>query len=87
MKGVIDRIEGNTATILIESEGRELTLKAEELPEGATEDTWLSLETEDEKVVSVEIDEKETEERKESAEDMMRRLREDSGTTEFERVE
>lgn len=61
MKGVIDRIEGGTAVILVESENKEFTVDVESLPDEAEKDVWLTLEVKGEVIVSVEIDENETE--------------------------
>jgi hypothetical protein len=74
MKGVIDRIEGGTAVILAESENKEFTVDVESLPDEAEEDVWLSLEVKGEVIVSVEIDESQTESRAESVSEKMSEL-------------
>lgn len=75
--GVVDRIvDGETAVVLVESEGLEFNLSVEELPSDVEEGSWLVLEIEDGEVVSMELDEEEAQERRERIEEKMEGLRE-----------
>jgi hypothetical protein len=67
MKGVIDRIENGTAVVLAEKHGREFVVDAESLPEDAEEGVWLDLEVKGDKIVSAEVNKKETERRRDTA--------------------
>ena len=60
-KAVIDRIiDGKTAVILVGDDERQHHCRADALPEGAKEGTWLRVRVESGKIVSMEVDEGET---------------------------
>jgi len=60
-KAVVDRIvDGRTAVILVGEDERQHHHPADELPEGAQEGTWLRVRVEGAKIVSMEVDQEET---------------------------
>lgn len=71
--GVVDRIvDGETAVILLEADGdtvAEETVPAEELPAGAGEGSVLAIVRPEETIESMELDEGETERRREAAQE------------------
>ncbi len=75
-KGVVDRVVDEIAVVLVEEEGLEFELPVTRLPDEAEEGVWLSLEVEDGRVASVELDQEGSEERRERVESKLERLRE-----------
>ena len=60
-KAVVDRIvDGKTAVILVGEDERQHHCPADALPEGAREGTWLRVRVESGKIVSMELDQEET---------------------------
>ena len=60
-KAVIDRIvDGKIAVILVGEDERQHHYPADKLPEGANEGTWLRVQVEGDEMVSVEVDQEET---------------------------
>ena len=75
-KAVIDRIvDGRTAVILVGEDERQHHCPADELPEGAKEGTWLRVRVERGRVVSMEVDQEETDLTRRRIEGKMDRLR------------
>ena len=60
-KAVIDRIvDGKTAIILVGEDERQNNYPADKLPEGAREGTWLRVRVENGEIVSMEVNQEET---------------------------
>lgn len=85
LKGVLDRIEEETAVILLEEIGEEFTVPAEELPETSEEGTYFTVEKCEEGYRIVEIDEEETKEAKDTSEDLLAQLRAKSKGSNYRR--
>lgn len=75
MKGVLDRIEGNLAVILIEARKEEVVVPMCELPAGSEEGTWFTIEMIDEEFEIVENDERTTKEKRARVKGLLDRLR------------
>ena len=76
MRAVVDRIEdGKHAVLLIEDNQMEKVVPASQLPEGATDGTWLQVSFDGDQLVSVEIDHEETERMRAQISEKMARLR------------
>ncbi|MFW6111187.1 MAG: DUF3006 domain-containing protein [Thermoproteota archaeon] len=76
IKAVIDRVEeGKIAVILVEEEGLEFKIPVNELPKDIEEGVWLNVDIEDGELVVLEIDEEETEKRKNRIQEKIKTLR------------
>ncbi|GAA0451145.1 DUF3006 domain-containing protein [Alkalibacillus silvisoli] len=85
-EGVLDEIvDGQTATILIESTNKTFHISAFDLPEGAREGDWLNVEVEDGEVVQLTINQQKTAEQKQSVKKRVDRLRRGSNGSKFKR--
>lgn len=75
-KAVIDRIvDGKTAVILIGEDERQHHYPASKLPEGAGEGTWLRVRVESGKIVSIVVDQEETDTVRRRIQDKLDKLR------------
>ena len=75
-RAVVDRIvDGRTAVILVGEDERQHHYPADELPEGATEGTWLRVQVESGEVVSVEVDQEKTDGTRRRVQEKMDKLR------------
>lgn len=75
LKGVLDRIEGESAVILLEEIGQEFTVPAKELPKSSEEGTHFTVKKCEEGYKILEIDQEGTKEAKETSEDLLAQLR------------
>ena len=74
--GVIDRIvDGQTAVILIEEEGKQLDVSIQQLPMQATAGSWLRITLQEEEIVSFKLDTTRTKQMEERIHDKAQRLR------------
>lgn len=55
-KASIDRFEGNTAVVILSDENKQYLVNKSDLPKGAKEGDWLSVEISGEKITKMEID-------------------------------
>ncbi|RAZ67782.1 DUF3006 domain-containing protein [Planococcus maitriensis] len=86
MRGVLDRFEdGGVAVIIAEQAGREFRVPLRYLPEGSRRGMWFTLSVEDGRVVDIEADLAQTNERTEKAGELMARLRNKSTGSRFKR--
>jgi len=86
MRGVLDRFEdGGVAVIIAEQARREFHVPLRYLPEGSRQGMWFTLSIEDGRVVDIEADLAQTNERSEKAEELMGRLRNKSTGSRFKR--
>lgn len=67
MKAVVDKITGDTATILLGSQEFKVDVPVILLPKGTKEGTWLS--------IQIEIDEKETKSKYESNKSLLEKIK------------
>jgi hypothetical protein len=74
-KAVIDRYEGDKAVLLVGEEEDKLLVPRTSLPPGAKEGQWLQVDVEDDRVLSVALDEDETKKAKERIAEKLARLR------------
>ncbi len=74
-KGVIDRIEGGHAVLLIGEVATEHIVPVTDLPGGAREGSWLRVSLEGERITTLEMDEEETARVQERIAGKMTRLR------------
>jgi hypothetical protein len=74
-KAVIDRFEGDKAVILVGEEEEKLIVPRASLPPGAKEGQWLQVDVEDDRVLSVALDEDETAKAKKRIAEKLARLR------------
>ena len=54
--GVVDRIEGEWAVVLLQGEGKSVNIRLADLPPGVKEGDYLRIERQDNKIVQVEVD-------------------------------
>jgi hypothetical protein len=79
IKAVIDRIvDGKHAVLLVGESEEEQVVSCSLLPEGVDEGSWLNVQFEGDQVVSIEVDQDETEKRKRRIQDKMNSLRQRS---------
>lgn len=83
--GVIDRIENNVATILIEDIKEELIVPVDQLPDGSKEGTWLNIEKVEHKFIIVDINEEKTISMKQQSKQLMNKLKSRKRTSRFKR--
>jgi len=75
-KAVIDRIvDGKTAVILVGEDERQHHYPADKLPEGTREGTWLRVRVESGEIVSMEVDQEETDTVRRRIQEKMDKLR------------
>jgi hypothetical protein len=75
-KASIDRFEGNIAIVIVSEENKQYLVNKSDLPKGAKEGDWLSVEISGEKITKMEIDiqaKEESEKRIQSKLDSLRR--------------
>ncbi|WP_188208143.1 DUF3006 family protein [Alkalibacillus aidingensis] len=85
-QGVLDRIvDGQKATILIESLKKEVTLNLDELPKGSQEGTWFDIALEGDQVRELVINQIKTDEQKQSTTNRLNRLRSKSKGSKFKK--
>lgn len=81
IKGVLDRIvDGKTGVILVDDSNEEFTLDRSQLPTGAKEGDWLTIEREAGHIKSVTIDDSLTAEREKLIADKMNKLKKTTGS-------
>ncbi|MBU9672487.1 DUF3006 domain-containing protein [Planococcus sp. CP5-4] len=86
MRGVLDRFEdGGVAVIIAEQAGREFHVPLRYLPEGSRQGMWFRLSIEAGRVVDIEADLTQTNERAAKAEELMAKLRNKSTGSRFRR--
>jgi hypothetical protein len=74
-KAVIDRFEGDKAVLLVGEEEDKLIVPRSSLPPEAKEGQWLQVDVEDDKVLSVALDEDETKKAEDRIAEKLARLR------------
>jgi len=85
-EAMIDRFtDNNLAVVLAEDIGREFLIEEKDLPEGAERGDYLVLELDGDEVLSIELDEVKTAERKTAVKSKLARLRERSSGSRFEK--
>jgi hypothetical protein len=55
-KASIDRFEGNKAVVIVSDENKQYMIDKSDLPKGAKEGDWLSVEISGEKITKMELD-------------------------------
>ncbi|MDE4084884.1 DUF3006 domain-containing protein [Planococcus maritimus] len=86
MRGVLDRFEdGGVAVIIAEQAGREFHVPLRYLPEGSRAGMWFTLSIESGRVVDIEADLTQTNERADKAEELLARLRSKNTGSRFKR--
>lgn len=83
--GVIDRIEENVATIIIEDIKEELIVPVGKLPIGSEEGTWLNIEKIEHNYTVININEEKTDMMKQQSEQLMNKLKSRKRTSRFKR--
>lgn len=84
--GVIDRIvDGQTAVILVEEEGKQFDVAVEQLPPQAGEGSWLRLEIEADEIMSIAVDTEMTRQMQERIHRKTQRLRSKRKTSKFQK--
>ncbi|GAA4061274.1 DUF3006 domain-containing protein [Amphibacillus indicireducens] len=85
-EAMIDRFtETGQAVLLAETIGREFLIEKNELPEGAERGDYLALELEGDVVLSIELDQEKTIERKSAVQSKLAKLRERSSGSRFKK--
>jgi hypothetical protein len=74
-KAVIDRFEGDKAILLVGDEQRQVVASRASLPRTAKEGSWLAVTIEDDVILSVNVDEDETNKARQRISDKLERLR------------
>ncbi|WP_202081149.1 DUF3006 domain-containing protein [Caldalkalibacillus salinus] len=85
-RAVIDRMDAQRATLLVGDEETERTVLVENLPQGAKEGMWLTLEETEEDLLHIQIDEEETVRRKKLMKQKLDKLRQRSKGSKFRRL-
>lgn len=85
MKGMIDRFEDEQAVILSEEKNQEWIVARSELPAGCEKGTWLSFEEKEEGLSHFRINSDLTQEKKQSADDLLQSIRSRSKSSKFKR--
>jgi hypothetical protein len=75
VKAVVDRLEGESAVLLVGEDEKHIVVPRHSIPGAAKEGTWLQVELRGETLLRAEIDEKETAKAKERIAAKMARLR------------
>jgi len=75
MKGVIDRFEGDKAVILIEEDGKEITVLKSDLPEKCEQNTILKIEKKNDNYQIIERDEEARKNAQQTSADLLQALR------------
>lgn len=87
-EAMIDRFtENDLAVVLAESIGKEFLIDKNQLPEGAERGDYLVLELDDDVVVSIELDQDKTRERKSAVQSKLAKLRATSTGSRFRKKE
>jgi type VI protein secretion system component Hcp len=86
IKGYLDRIEDNQfAVILAEEIKKEFIIPVENLPEGSKEKSYFEITLENEKIISMKLDEQTTQTEQEKVDDLMTKLRSNSIGSKFKK--
>lgn len=85
LNGVIDRIEDNYATILIESIQQEFIVHEDKLPEGSKEGIWLDIEKVEDNFTIIKINEEKTNDMQQKSEQLMNKLKSRKRSSRFKR--
>lgn len=75
LKAVVDRFEEDKAVILVGDEEQQLVVDRHQLPPGTREGHWLRVCVQDDRLITAEIDEGETNRARERIADKLARLR------------
>lgn len=85
MKGMVDRYEGEQAVILAVETNQEWIVQKSDLPAGCEKGTWLSFEEKEEGLSHLQIEFGLTQEKKQSAENLLQSIRSRSKGSKFKR--
>lgn len=84
IKGYLDRIEDNQfAVILVEEMKKEFIIPVGNLPEGSKEKSYFEIRIENDKIISMKLDEQTTQSEQEKVDDLMTKLRSNSKGSKF----
>ena len=85
IKGVLDRIEDNIASVLVEELGEQFTVPKAKLPRGSEEGTWFTVEKKNDTYIIIAIDKDKTVRESKHSKKLMNQLQSRKKVSRFKR--